>query len=167
MGVMQAGASYGASQADYAAKSAAWVQNVTNSEAAARDDQRQILTKQLEEQAATVQKQHVSFVTQAQKQSSVENSAASSGVSGNSVDNLLSDIAGKSEENRSYDQENYKFVVADTQEKLHASDTTLQSRINSVQRPTEPSPLSFIAGIGDAGLKGFKSLSASGGSLGD
>lgn len=167
VGVMQAGASYSAQQADYRAKSEAWRQNVTNSEAAARDEQRQILTQQMQEQDKTVQKDHISFLEQAQKSSRVEVSAAQGGVSGLSVDNLLADIAGKSELNRTYADRNYAFVAADITEKLHASDTRLQSRINSVQRPVEPSPLTPIIGIAGAGVNAFKSLSASGGSLGD
>jgi hypothetical protein len=165
MGILQASASYGASQADYQAKMQAWRQNLTNSEAAARDEQRQILTHQMQEQDKTVQTDHISFLQQAQKQSSVEVSAAQGGVSGLSVDNLLSDIAVKSALNRTYADENYKFVAADIQEKLHASDTRLQSRINSVQAPVEPSPLSFIAGVGSSVVGGIKALSSGGGSI--
>ncbi len=167
MGVLQAGVSYGAAQADYNAKSAAWKQNVVNSEAAARDEQRQILTQQMQEQAKTGQKEHISFLEQAQKQSSVEVSAVQGGVSGLSVDNLLGDIAAKSATNRAYMDENYKFVAANIQEKLHASDTTLASRINSMQAPVSPSPMSLVAGIGSSVVGGFKSLQSGSGSLAD
>lgn len=167
MGGLQAVASFGAAQADYNAKAEQWRQNVVNSEAAARDDQRQLINRQLQEQAKTTQENHISYLKQAEKQSSVEVSAAQGNVSGISVDNLLADIAGKSELNRTYADQNYKYIAADIQERLWANNTTLASRINSVTRPTSPSALSLIAGIGGSAVKGFSSLSTSGGSLGD
>lgn len=158
VGAAAAQAGYQAKMADYNAKAAAWTQNVINSEAAARDEHRQILTRQLEEQAKTTQKKHVSFVEQAQKQASAEVSAASGNVSGISVDAIIGDIANKSEQNRTYADTNYKFIVADTQAQLKATDARLMSRINSVERPVSPADTRGIEIIG-AGLGAFKGFS--------
>lgn len=163
MGILQAGASAGAADADYAAKSAAWTQNVVNSEAAARDEQKQIIGNQLAEQKKLGQQLHGSFITQAQKQGTVAAMASSANVAGVSVENILQDIAGKSEENRTNAAENYKMVVADTQMKLRSSDDQLMSRINSVQRPVSPSPLAAIAGIGSSVVKGIGSFTGNSG----
>lgn len=167
MGVLQAGASASAADADYQAKAAAWEQNVVNSEAAGRDEQKQIIGNQLAEQAKLDQQLHGSLITQAQRQGAVGAMAASANVAGVSVDNIMQDIANKSEQNRSDADMNYKFVVADTQNKLRASDDQMQSRIDSVQRPVSPSPLAAIAGIGGAAIKGVSTLTSNQGSFGD
>lgn len=164
--VLQAGASYSAQQSDYAAKTAAWEQNVVNSETAARDEQVQIIGNQLVQQNKIGQQQHISYVTEAQKQASAASSAASSGVSGISVDNILSDIANKSEVNRSYADQNYQYIVADTKMKLKSSDDQEQSRINSMPVPQAPSPLSAFAGIAAAGVKGYSALTTGSGGSG-
>jgi hypothetical protein len=168
IGVAAAGAqaNYAAKMADYNAKSAAWRQNVVNSEAAARDEQSQIIRRQLEEQAKTTQKKHVSFVEEAQKVAKAEVSAAAGGVSGVSVDAIVSDIAGKSQMNRTYADTNYKFIVADTQQQLKATDTRLMSRINSVERPLSPADTRGIEILGAvAGGIGKLGSSPSGASL--
>lgn len=167
VGMLQAGASSAASNADYAAKSAAWSQNVVNSEAAARDEEKQIIGNQLAEQAKTNQQLQISELTQAEKQGQEGARAAGGNVSGVSVDNILQDIAGKSEVNRTYADMNYKFIVAGTQQQLTASDDQEQSRINSMPLPQSPSPLAPLIGIAGAGVKAFGALNTGGGSLGD
>lgn len=169
VGMAQAGTSAAAANADFAAKSSAWSQNVVNSEAAARDEDRQIIGNQLADQAKTNQQLQISTITQAQKQSAAAVSAAEGGVTGISVDNILQDIAGKSEVNRSYADENYKFIVADTQEHLNSSTDQAQSRINSMTVPLSPSPLTPLLGIAGAGIKAATGLEKAGpgASMGD
>lgn len=153
-----------AAQDEYQRKAAVWKQNVINSEAASRDEQRQIITKQLQEQDKTVQKQHVSQIEQAQKVATAEVSAAAGNVSGVSVDNIVADITGKSLLNRTYVDQNYKYTVMDTAEQLKATDTRMASRINSVERPIEPRStvgLALLTGIagGVGKMAGSGSLS--------
>lgn len=167
IGAATSATSASAANADYAAKSASWQQNVVNSEAAGRDEQKQIIGNQLADQAKTDQQLQVSQLSQAEKSAQYGVQAAEGGVSGVSVDNVLNDIAGKSEVNRTYADENYKFVVADTQEHLTSSTDQTQSRINQDTIPQSPSPLTPILGIAGAGLKAettYKTLSAGGGS---
>lgn len=154
VGAAQSVVSYNASVADYYGKSAAWSQNVVNAEAAGRDEQTSLLTQQLQEQDKFVQKEQLSGIEEAQKSSSAEVSAVGAGVSGVSVDNVLNDIAGKSELNRTYMDTNYRYVVADTSAKLNATNDELASRIASVQRPTAPDQTSELLGIAGAGIKG-------------
>lgn len=158
MSVLQAGASASAANADYAAKVAQWQQNIINSEAAGRDEEKQIIGQQLVQQAKDVQAKHISFIQEAQKKSTVAVNAADAGVSGISVDNLIADIAGKSELNRSYDDENYRNIVADTQMKLTASYDTEKARINSVSAPIPPNPIASVAPVFGAGIKAFGAL---------
>jgi hypothetical protein len=153
---MQAQVTHKAKQIEYASKSAAWQQNVVNAEAASRDEQRQIITRQLQEQSKFVQKRHLSYMEEAQKSATAEVSAAAGGVGGISVDNLIGDIISKSSMNRGYMEENYKWVVADTTEQLHATDTRMKSRIASVERPTQPADTRGIEILGAAISAGSK-----------
>lgn len=163
----QASAEQKAKTADYNAKVLAWQQNIINSQAAARDEQRQIITKQMQTQAQTSQKVHVSYIDQAQKQATAEVQAGAAGVSGLSLDNILDDIAQKSELNRTYAMTNYQYAVTQTQEDLHASDTKLTSRINQVPVPIQPIDTSGITVLGSvAGAVGKLGGSAGGGSSG-
>jgi hypothetical protein len=158
VGIVGAVASYQAQQADYQAKKAAWEQNVVNAEASARDEHRQITNRFLQEQEKTTQKKHVSFLEEAQKAATTQNNAATAGVSGNSVDNLVRDIQGKSALNRTYADKNYQFVAADLGEQLKATDTKMKGRIESMPVPQAPSPLGLIAGIAGAGVKAVGGL---------
>lgn len=162
LSVASASAQHSAAMADYNAKAAVWRQNVVNSQAAARDEQRQIITRQLQEQEKTSQKIHVSFLEEAQKRSTAEVSAASAGVTGISVDNILNDITAKSALNRSYAERNYKYVAQDITEQLQGTYTKMMSRINSVERPVEPSSAPVAIAAAGAGLKLFGTMGGMG-----
>jgi hypothetical protein len=158
VGIVGAIAQFQAQSDDYNAKKAAWEQNVVNAEASARDEHRQITNRFLQEQEKTTQKKHVSFIEEAQKGATAQNNAASAGVSGASVDNIVRDIAGKSALNRTYADKNYQFVAADLSEQMKATDTRLKGRIESMPVPQAPSPLGLIAGIAGAGVKAVGGL---------
>lgn len=164
MSIMQAGAAQQAKQADYQAKSVAWQQNVLNAEAAARDEHRMILTRQMQEQEKTLQKTHVSRIEEAQKSATAEVQAAAGGTSGISLDNIVDDISQKSQLNRTYADRNYMFIVADTSEQLKASDTKALGRINSMQRPVEPANTFMLDALGGI-AGGIGKMSSSGVSL--
>ena len=153
VGMMGAAASFAGQQADYRAKKAAWEQNVVNAEAGARDGYRQTTVRFIQEQEKTTQAKHVSYLQEAEKASQAENSAGAAGISGISVDNILRDISGKSELNRTYDDMNYKYVAADLTEQLHQIDTKEMNQINSMPVPQAPSPLTMFAGMAGAGVK--------------
>lgn len=161
-GIAQASAQQSAANADYAAKTAAWQQNIVNSEAAARDQQRQIITRNLQEQDKTDQQMHISYVQEAQKSATAQVDAAAGGVSGISVDNIIGDIMSKSEQNRTADAINYKYAVQTAQEDLLATNTKLISNINSVPRPIPPADTSGILALG-AVAKGIGSIGGSSG----
>lgn len=155
VGIMGSVASFAAKQQDYEAKAAAWRQNVVNAQAAARDDQQQLLVRNLQEQDKTTQDKHVSYIEGAQKAAMAEASAAAGGVSGMSVDNLITDIEGKSALNRTYADMNYKMKAQQIQTQLTGTVTTMQSRIDSMHRPVAPNPLEMVVGIAGSGVKMF------------
>src|ERR1700743_3231026 len=80
---------FAAQQQQADAQTAAWRQNYTNALAAAPDDQNQPTLRQEQEADAAGQKQQANSVRAAQTEASVAASAASGGVSGISVDALV------------------------------------------------------------------------------
>lgn len=159
LGLAQNIVGFAAGQADFKAKEAAWRQNIVNSLAAERDEQGALLTRQIQEQSATGQKLHLSLVEEAQRRADAEVSAAAAGVSGLSVENLLRDVGSKAAYNRSVAEENYRMTAEQLTQEMRATETRAQSRINSVERPTSPSPLSLMIDMGStvaAGANKFK-----------
>jgi len=147
-----------AAQADYEARSEQWRQNYVNALAAARDEQNQLTNRQLQEQSAYVQKRHLSLVEQAEKQSEAEVSAASAGVSGISVENLVQDIGRKAATNRAIAEQNWIMTANQLQAEKRATVTTAQNRINSVARPTSPSMGAYLLGAVGSGVKSFATM---------
>lgn len=154
-GALQAVVGFQAAEADYSAKAAAWKQNYVNSIAADQNDEHQITLRQLQEGDALTQKQQLSQVDQATRQAEVSVQAAGAGVSGQSVDYLVADVARKDATNRATDTANWQMTARQLQTQQEATVTTAQSRINSVPIPVAPNPLSMIIGIAGAGIKAF------------
>lgn len=155
VGVAQAVTSFGAAQADYNAKATQWQQNYVNALAAGRDEQRQLTLRQLQEEDAFTQKIHLTNLEEAGKKSEVAVDAAGSGVSGITVDNLIADIGRQAANNRTSLTTNYKNVAEQLNTEQKATVTTEESRINSVARPTAPSPLTLAVGVLGAGVRAF------------
>jgi hypothetical protein len=147
VGILGSVASFAAKQQDYEAKAAAWRQNVVNAQAAARNDQQQLLQRNLQEQDKTVQDKHVSYIEGAQKAALAEAAGAAGGVAGISVDNLVADLRGKAALNRTYADMNYQYKAADIQARLDGTVITMQSRIDSMPRPQSPNPLELVVGV--------------------
>ena len=142
---------FSADQADYSARAAQWQQNYTNSLAAGRDEQNQLLFRTMEEQDAQAQRIHLTNIEEAEVRAETEVSAAAAGVSGVSVDNLIQDVARKAGAKREADRINHQNTVAQLTAELEATNTGVQNRINSVQRPTAPSAAgAILGGIGGA-----------------
>jgi hypothetical protein len=146
-GIGQQVASFAAAQQDYKAKAAQWKANYTNALAAGRDEQGQLLQRELQEEAAYGQKQHLSLIEEAKAKSEAKVGAAYGGVSGLSVDAMIRDVGSQAAWNRASETENYKNTVQQLQLEKKGSVTTMQSRINSIPIPQKPSPLGLVFGI--------------------
>lgn len=146
-GIGQAVVGFQAQQADYQAQAAHWKQNYVNALAAGRDEQGQLLQRELQEEAAYGQKQHLSLIEEAKAKSEGIVGAAAGGVSGLSVDAMIRDVGSQAAWNRSAETENYKNTVQQLQLEKKGTVTTMQSRINSVPVPQKPSPLGLVFGI--------------------
>ncbi|MEW6121297.1 MAG: hypothetical protein AB1698_01690 [Pseudomonadota bacterium] len=154
-------AQHQAAEADYEARSQQWRQNVVNSWASAREEQSQLLQRELQEQEALAQKQHLSLVEEAEAKASVENSAASAGVAGLSVANLVADVGRKAATNRMTNKRNWEMTAEQLAQEKEATVTRAENRINSVSRPTSPSGMGLAAGIGSALVGGARSFNSS------
>ncbi len=152
-GIMGSIVQYQAAQEDYEAKAAAWRQNVVNSQAVARDEQRQLLTRQMQESEKSAQSKHVSYIESAQKAAEAEVAGIAGGVGGISVDNLVDDIENKGRLNRTYADTNYRYVVQQTQEELTGTVTRMQNRIDAMPKPRSPNPAMLLVGILGAGAR--------------
>lgn len=151
--MMGAAAQASAAQADYNAKAERYKQNVVNSWAAARDEQGQILLRQIEEQESTAQKIKISQLDEAEKAAESVAATAMSGVSGISVDNLTADLHRRGSFNRMVDRRNLEITMAQLSKEQEATHTRALNRINSVAIPTKPnSAAPFISALG-SGLR--------------
>lgn len=155
VGIASSVAQFSAAQSDYQARAEQWRSNVVNSWAAAREEQKQLLARELQEQEAYAQKSHLSLVEQAEKQATAEVSAAGAGVSGISVGNLVADIGRKAATNRVLAERNWMNTAQQLRQEQGATVTRASNRINSVSVPTSPSSAGLLAGIGGSAIKAF------------
>lgn len=140
IGGLSAIASYNAQVEDFNRKEQQWKENYVNSLAAGRDEYNQLLSRTVQEQQATTQKLSQYTTEQAIKQAQAEVSAASSGVAGNGVDELIRDIGRGAAENRYWAAENGKNTALQMTQELKGAETRVVNRINSITRPQAPSP---------------------------
>jgi hypothetical protein len=151
LSVAQAVVSFSAAQDEYEQKAEQWRQNYTNSLAAGRDDQRQITLRMTQEEEAKSQKTTQNRIEGAEVSAEAEVSAAAAGLSGISLDNIMTGITRKVAMKQAADEATYQNTAAQLTTQLEATNTSIQNRINSVQRPTAPDPLGYVLkGIGGA-----------------
>lgn len=159
---MQAGVQQQAANQDFAMKSMQWRQNVTDAWASARDQQGQLLMRELQDQNATTTKIHLQQIDAAQKTSLVRVSAAYGGVSGISVDNIANDVIRRSDMNIQTDRENFLYSTQQLETQKRATVTQAQGRIDSLAIPQPPNPASFGVNVLASGVRMFGQLSGVG-----
>ena len=159
LSIAQAAVSFSAAQEDFDNKAAQWRQNATNSLAAGVEDQKKYVLRMSQEQDAFAQKTHQINVEGAEAKANAEVSAASGGVDGLSVDNIISGIDRDVRANQTAARTNYENTAVQLQSELDGTNTQIKNRINSVQVPTAPNPAAFaLQGIGGA-LSAFSKAS--------
>lgn len=143
--------SFMAAQDDYDNRAAQWKQNYVNSLASGREEQQQLQVRMMQEQDGHTQQQHMAEIEGAEIASEAEVSAAGSGLSGISLDNILSGINRKIGSKQAAEETNHLNTVAQLSQQLEATNTNIQNRINSVQKPTSPNALGYaLQGVGGA-----------------
>lgn len=133
-------------------------QQITNANNAVddwRNQQGQITQRRLQEQDALGQKLTQQNLDEAQAQAEVQTSAAASGVSGISVDNLMADVTRRASSNRQTEETNTDNILQQLSMQSQGVNSQSLSRINSVPNATKPSPLSLIAGIGSSAANSY------------
>ena len=156
---LSAVAEYGAKQAQFKAETNRYNQNITNSLVAQRDETKALTLRQMQEQEATGQKDHLVNIEAAQKQAEVEVSAAGGNVTGISVDSLIADVGRRASTQRLSLQRNYEMTATQLQSEQDATVNKAQSRINQVAAPTAPSPAGAIIGFAGKALDAYTSYS--------
>lgn len=155
LAVAQSVASFAAASADYNAKADQWRQNYSLSLQAGVEDQKRLLLRAVQEQDAFAQKAQETNIQGAKIKAEAEASAGQSGVGGISVDNIMAGIDRDVARNVEADRTNYMNTAEQITAELTGTNSTIQNRINSVQRPVSPSPIGFaLQGIGGA-IKAF------------
>jgi hypothetical protein len=151
VGVLTSVVSFAGAQADYNARAEQWKQNYTNALASGREEQSQIQLRMVQEEEGNLQQQQLANIEGAEVGAEAEVSAGSAGVGGMSLSNILTGINRKIGMKIGADKTNYLNTVAQLGAELKATNTTVQNRINSVDRPVAPNPLGFVLqGIGGA-----------------
>lgn len=148
---LSAVASYQGQQAQYSAQVEQKQANDRLALAAARDDQKMLTQRQLQEQGAYAQKTHMQEIEQAERTADVRVSAAGGNVAGISVGNLIADVSRRADNNLLTLETNYKNTASQLQAEQDATVTKMQSRMAGVATPTKPSPAGALLGFaGDA-----------------
>jgi hypothetical protein len=156
IGAAQAGLEFAGQQQDYKAQKAAWKQNYVNSLAAGRDDQDALTAREMQENDAFAQKQHLSLIEEAQAEGRTIVAAQADGVSGAGVDLLIRDVQGEAAYNRSINEQNWKNTAEQLTREKKGAVNTMKSRINSVAAPRKPGVAGLILGVATAGVKAGK-----------
>jgi hypothetical protein len=146
---------YQGQQAQYSADKQRYQQNLINSRAAQRDEQRSLTLRQMQEQDALSQKTHLVKVESAERQADVKVSAAGGNVSGISVDNLIGDVVSRAGTQQNSLERNWENTAAQLQAEQDATATRTQGRINQVAQPTAPSAAGPVLGFLGSGLKAY------------
>lgn len=149
--IAQSVVSFAAAQQDYNARAEQWKQNYVNALSSGREEQNQLQIRMIQEEAGLSQKQQLTKIEGAEVASEAEVSAASAGVSGVSLDNIITGINRKVDTKLAADRTNHMNLAAQLNEELKATNTNVKNRINSVAKPSSPSPLGYaLQGIGGA-----------------
>lgn len=144
-------AQYNAQVDDFNRKEQQWKENYVNSLSAGRDEYNQLILKGVQEQGQTSQKVGQYIKEEAIASSMAEVSAASSGVGGNTVNDIIRDIQGGAAQNRYFARENGLNAALQLTQEMKGAEVRVVNRINSVSRPQAPNPagamLSIVGGF--------------------
>lgn len=145
-------------QQDYKAQKAQWTQNYVNALSAGRDEQKQLTDREMQEQDALVQKNHLSLLDQAKAESEALVAAQADGVSGQGVDLLIRDVQNEALQKRTTNDENYRNTAMQLTNEKKGAVAKMQDRINSVAAPRKPGIGGMLLGIAGAGVKAYGSM---------
>lgn len=146
-GILSSVVGFAAQMADYNAKAEQWKQNFKNSIKSGEDEHKALDLRMSQENEAFSQKEQQSVIEGAKASAATANSASAAGLSGLSVKNLMADVNRQVALKRVADQTNYKNIVTQLSAEKTSVKTRVENRINSVARPTSPSPLGLVADI--------------------
>ncbi len=119
---------------------------------AAAIEQRDLTTRQIQEQESKAQKDHLALIDDAKAKASAEVQATGSGIAGVSVDNIIGEIGRETNNNLVTYEKNWEMTANQLQREKDATIRTAQSR--AAQSP-KPNPAGLVAGLVGSGLGAY------------
>lgn len=141
------------SQQQYGEQSKQYAQNVANAEADARVDYTREGANEMENNEQYAEKQQLNLIEGAQKQSSAEAAAATSGVAGNVVPSIINGIGTAVSMKGATLTKQWQANAEQTAAEKLTTTSQENMRIGSEAPPIEPSPVGAVIGAVGAGLK--------------
>ena len=166
-------ASFMGQQSQYAMQETQYQQNLANALSDNRILEGRLNAQQMEEGKAYAQKDNLALIDEAKKEASVRAAAATGGVAGNTVTDLVNGVGSEVNLQRSTLNDNWMAEVTQTQSEKVSGVAQAASRIGEVAQPIAPNPAGTILGVAAAGINYggtpggksfFDSLAPSGGS---
>lgn len=116
-----------------------------------RDQQDSLTEREMQEQGATSQSEHMALVEGAEKSAQVVASSAAGGVAGNDVATLVNGVGQQVREKTETLNQNWQNTASQLQSQKNAETQETQMEISEVAQPQDPSFASTAIGIaGDA-----------------
>lgn len=163
LGIASSMANFGASQASYAAQDARYEQNYTDALALNREQENALTTRQMQENQAFSQQDHMALVEGAQKKAQATVSAATGGVAGPVLTSVINGIGQQINDKQTTLETNWQNTVSQIQSQKIANVTEEQMHISDVQPPASPSIVPSLLNIGTSGAKAAASSSGQAG----
>jgi hypothetical protein len=160
MAVGQAAMGYSAAQAEYKANEQTYENNLENAKTASQDRYASINSRVMQEHAAATQDLQETSIEALRARASMRVAAQEGGVSGNSVDAILREAAGKEARYAANTQQNFDYQRDYWAGEGKATAASSQSQVNSVQRTAKPSFLPFAMQAFGSALDTYRTSTA-------
>lgn len=153
LGVASSLASFGAQQQQYSMEEQRYNENYQDALADNRATETSLLDRQMQEQQAYAQKDSLAATEGATKAAQVRVAAASNGVAGPVVGDLVNAIGQQINDKRATLETNWQNTASQIQSQKTAAVSQEESRINEVANPVSPSIDGTLLTIGGDALK--------------
>ena len=134
------------------AQTAAYNRNIVNAFASARNEQRQITLREIQEAENTAFKNKMSQLDEAEAKAETIAQASAANVAGPSIDILVEDLGNRSALIRETNRREYAGIALQLREEQTATIDRAKARVEQMSPGVSPSPLVPILQIAQAGV---------------
>jgi len=146
-------AGFASQEQQYSEEEARFQQNYTDALSDNRTTEQRLQAQEMEENAQYTQKDQLALIEGAEKQAQAQTAAATTGVAGNSVQDIVNSIGSQINYKRADLNEQWQAQVTQTESEKVSAVEQEKSRMGEVANPISPSPVGAILGVVGAGLK--------------